>query len=306
MSSFAQALLLVRPQHFAYNPENSDNTFGQALAPADLAQQVEQEWLRVVSGLVSLGLTLHLLDDLSSSPDAVFPNNWFSTHADGSLVLYPMKAPSRRREVRSDLVAQLQSWGYRLERVLDWQAEAERGRFLEGTGCLVLNAATRRAYVARSERSHLGLLAAWGHALNYQIQAFEPIALPGADGTPHPIYHTNVLMAVGQGFVLWCPEAMPHPQERQALMRCFAEDSLEPLALSLAQVQAFAGNMLQVRTPDGPCLLMSQRAADSLTSTQIQALERHTALKAFAIPWIETVGGGSLRCLLAEILLPAA
>lgn len=300
---FASALLMVRPQLFGYNPENADNTF--ALPGEDSVHQAAlAEFDTVADGLKALGLQVCILRDSSGSPDAIFPNNWFSTHPDGRLVYYPMKAPSRRREVRLDLPERLRQWGFAVKQVLDWSGLAEAGLFLEGTGSLVLDHAQRVAYAALSERTDASLLLRWAEILGYTAFGFEPCRLPGPDGQLHPVYHTNVLMAQGQGFGVWAPEGFAQADVAQQLRQKWADSDQFSVELGLSQVQSFAGNLLQVQTPSGPCLLMSQTAKEALLPSQIAQLERFTTLKAFAIPTIERVGGGSLRCMLAELFLP--
>ncbi|PKL76467.1 MAG: amidinotransferase [Candidatus Melainabacteria bacterium HGW-Melainabacteria-1] len=300
--SFATSLLMVRPAGFGYNAENADNTFSQTdqRDPQTLQNLALDEFEALINGLDALGLDLLILEDLSDSPDAVFPNNWFSHHPDGSLVLYPLKSPLRRGELRPELPELLEMAGYPVTRVLDFSALAEQGHFLEGTGSLVLDHGRQRAYVALSERSDPAVLKRWAQETGYTPFSFTPINLPGTDGQSHPVYHSNVLLALGAGFALWCPQALPDLAEREQLAQALSQDR-ELIALSLPQVQAFAGNMLQVQTPQGPCLLMSQCARLALLPDQLDRIEHYTALADFAIPTIEAIGGGSLRCMLAEL-----
>ena len=160
------------------------------------------------------------------------------------------------------------------------------------------------AYAALSERSDASLVTRWAEILGYTAFCFEPCRLPGPDGQLHAVYHTNVLIAQGQGFLVWAPEGFAQADVAQQLREKLADSDQLSLELSLSQVQAFAGNLLQVHPPKGPCLLMSQTAKEALLPSQIAQLERFTTLKAFAIPTIERVGGGSLRCMLAELFLP--
>jgi hypothetical protein len=306
MAPFTSTLLMVRPASFGHNSENSDNTFARADLHGNISALAQAEFESLLTQLEALGLQIVVLDDASGSPDAVFPNNWFSTHSDGSLILYPMKAPSRRREVRQDLAAQLQNQGFVVNQVLDWSAQAEAGLFLEGTGSLVLDNQYRRVYAALSERTDLGLVERWSRERGFQALCFEPCQWPGADGEMHAVYHTNVLMAVGQGFLIWSPQAMPSLQAQEQVRKQLNAHDLISIELNLQQVQAFAGNMLQVQTAHGPCLLMSQTAHEALYPEQLKRLSALTALKSFAIPIIEQVGGGSVRCMLAEIFLPRA
>lgn len=297
--STATGLLLVRPRHFGYNPENADNTFAQPRAGA-AAGRALAEFEALVARLRSLGLSLLVLEDDSASPDAIFPNNWFSLLPDGRLMLYPMKAPSRRSEVRPGFATELRTAGYPVSDIIDWSPLAAEGLYLEGTGSLVLDHGRRLAYAAVSERTDSILLARWAELTGYRVLSFAPRALPGPKGTSHPIYHTNVLLALGAGFALFCPQALADPAEAASVLAELASDR-EVIPLSLDQLLAFAGNMLQVRTPSGPCLLMSSAARAALSPSQLGALVRHTRLASLPVPTIEAVGGGSVRCMLGEI-----
>lgn len=292
----ASTLLMLRPRHFGYNPENADNTFAR---PArEVASAALAEFDAVVARLRTAGVRLLVLADASSSPDAVFPNNWFSLLPDGRLLLYPMKAPSRRTELRPQLALELQAHGSRVEAVLDLSSAAEQGRFLEGTGSLVLDHDRRLAFAALSERTDAGLLARWAELTGYRVEAAAARSLIGADGRRHPVYHSNVLLALGEGFALFCPEALAEPEAAEHWQRRLAPREL--IRLTMAQLRAFAGNMLQVQSAAGPLLLMSETARAALTSAQLERLSAHTRWLSCELPTIEAVGGGSLRCMLAE------
>lgn len=297
-------LIMIRPAQFGFNAENTDNGFAQNPNHSVHATAL-QEFDAVCLQLKRLGLDLLVLADQSQSPDAVFPNNWCSLHAEGKLFLYPMKSPLRRSEVRPDFAQELKAQGFRIESSHDWSPCAEQGEFLEGTGSLVLDPLHRVAYLGLSERSHLGLAERFCSEMNYTLLAFHSL-LPStsAKGSAQPAYHTNVLMGIGLGFVLWCPDAIPSLKDRARLLAQFGSDGLTPMALSLEQIQAFAGNMLQVQTPTGPCLLMSQSAHQSLATATIQQLKTFTQIAVFSIPTLEKVGGGSIRCMLLENPLP--
>lgn len=298
MIQLASALLMVRPARFGYNSQITDNSFSRADRPYDPAAAVA-EFEGVVTALTGLGLKLLVLDDRSASPDAVFPNNWFSLQPDGTLFLYPMTAPSRRTEVRPDIPERLKAFGCKVGQVIDWSGKADQNLFLEGTGSLVLDHVHKVAYAALSERTDPALVRQWCALTGYTPVCFEPVALPGPDGKAHRIYHTNVLMAIGEGFAVLCPEAISSGGE--AVLERLRSDDLEIIELSLAQLMAFAGNMLQVMSAQGPCLLMSESARLSLSADQLARLRRHTRLAAMPIPTLEAIGGGSLRCMLAEI-----
>jgi len=302
----ASSLLMLRPAHFGYNWENTDNTFGQPEPDGMCAQQQAlAEFDEVVNHLEALGLSVYLLADHSASPDAIFPNNWLSLHSDGSVILYPMKAPSRRSEVRWDISQELVAWGFEVTRLVNWTHWAEQGQYLEGTGSLVLDPSCQRVYAALSERTDPGRVQAFADLMGLEAFCFQPLQLPDAQGQKHAIYHTNVLLMMGVGFAVWCSEAVPDAREAQLLKSYLQAGGTRQLVdLSLSQVRAFAGNMLQVHGPQGPLLLMSDSARQALTAAQTDLLKQHTGLVVFSIPTIERIGGGSLRCMLAEIGLP--
>lgn len=294
-------LILLRPAAFGFNPENRDNHFAQQLA-GDFQERALKEFERVLLQLRELGLDVLVLDDQSHSPDAVFLNNWCSLHADGQMVLYPMKSPLRRGELQRDLPQQLARAGFDVKGLVDWSDWVEQGQFLEGTGSLVLDPLHHKVYAALSERTDIAGVQHFARHFDYEAICFQTL-LP-AQNEALPAYHTNVVLAMGLGFVFWCPGALPLAAERDCLKRHFEMDDLERIELTLAQIAAFAGNVLQVQTPSGPCLLMSETACQSLEPEQIQQIEAYTAIQALAIPTIEQIGGGSLRCMLLENALP--
>ncbi len=295
------SLIMLRPQAFGFNPENNDNSFAQDIE-GDFQAMALQEFERVLFQLQRLGLEVLVLDDCSLSPDALFLNNWCSLHANGEVIYYPMKSPLRRQELQRDLPQRLAQARFDVRQVLDWSDWAERGKYLEGTGSMVLDPINHKVYAAISERTDLQAVKQFASHFNYEAVCFHSL-LPG-EPEAMPAYHTNVLMAIGQGFVLWCPEALPLEADRQRLKEHFQADQMQAIALSLEQIAAFAGNMLQVRTPSGVCLLMSHLAYQSLRPEQVQEIKELTTIQAFSIPTIEQVGGGSLRCMLLENALP--
>lgn len=297
-SHFASAVILVRPAAFGWNPETAaTNAFQRPLA-AGLARAALHEFDRAAARLQATGVDVLLWEDTPApvKPDAVFPNNWLSTHADGTVVLYPMVAPSRRAEVRRDLVDGLRR-DFVVREVIDLCAEAGRGRFLEGTGSLVIDAAAGRAFAAASPRTDLELARAWGGRMGLEIVGFTARDRAGA-----AIYHTNVILSLGSGFSA-CGLALIDPADRPRV-RAPLEARGELLDLDDAQVLAFAGNMLELAGRGGPALALSTTALAALSPAERRLLERHTALVPLEIPTIEAGGGGSARCLIAENFLP--
>lgn len=303
----ATAVLLVRPAAFAANPQTAgSNAFqlesaGAGPAATQAAALVEFEGL--VGTLREAGVETVVIDDAASpvTPDAIFPNNWLSLHADGAAVLYPMMAPNRRGERRRDVLELLsRDYGFRIERVIDLSEWEQRGQYLEGTGSMVLDRVNRVAYACLSPRTDLEVLAEAAQLLDYEAVAFTAV-----DGGGVPVYHTNVLMCVGADFAVLCEEAIPDAGQREAVRRRLSETGHELVPISLDQMSAFAGNMLELASTSGERLLaLSARAFESLDEPQRAALGAHCRLLVVPIPTIEATAGGSIRCMLAEIHLP--
>jgi len=303
----ADAVLMIRPVRFQTNPLTAGSNRFQAeepVAPADAAQQralTEFEGLR--AALEDAGVTVHAFDDTPEphTPDSVFPNNWVSFHADATAVVYPMEAANRRPERRRDVIEALdRECGYRVDRVIDLSRHEVTGHFLEGTGSLVLDRACHRAYACLSSRTHPGPLEDFAGRLRYDVLRFEALDAAGA-----PIYHTNVMMWVGEGMTAFCPESIPRRDQREALLDALAEGGRTVLELSLAQVLAFAGNMLELRNREGErVLVMSEQARRSLDPGQLDAIEGYARIVSAPLDHIETSAGGSARCMLAAIHLP--
>lgn len=299
----ADAVLMIRPASFGANPETAaSNRFQQGGPSADAHQVARREFDGLAAALRAAGVTVHVADDtpVPAKPDACFPNNWVSFHADGSVVLYPMMAPSRRAERREEPIAQLRAAGYRIARTVDLSAWEARGEFLEGTGSLVLDRCHRIAYACRSPRTTPAALADFAGRLGYRIVAFDAV---GPDGLS--AYHTNVLMAIGEGFAVVCADAIPDPEERATVLAELARAGHELIAIGIAAMHGFAGNLLALRAASGgQVIALSEAAWASLEPAARAALERHGRIARAAIPVIERHGGGSVRCMIAEVFLP--
>ena len=299
----ADAVLMVRPARFGWNPETADsNRFQRSgIAPGDAAAALG-EFDGLAARLDEAGVEVVVASDSPEpvKPDACFPNNWVSFHGDGSVVLYPMMAPSRRAERRTEPVAEVERRGFRVTRTVDLGVLESRGEFLEGTGSLVLDRRRRIAYACRSPRTTAGALAEFSAALGYRIVAFEAL---GPDG--RPAYHTNVMMAIGEGFAVMCADAIPDPARRAAVLTELGRDGGEVIEIDAAEMNGFAGNLLALSARDGaPLIALSGTALAALAPGKRRRLERHGAIVAADIPTIERLGGGSVRCMLAEIFLP--
>jgi hypothetical protein len=297
----APAVLMVRPASFGFNPQTAEsNAFQHALQPREDEALVEFD--AVAAALRGAGIEVLIAADTAAppKPDAIFPNNWVSFHHDGTIALYPLLAPNRRAERREDILEfVLREGGFRASRSVDFTHHERDGKYLEGTGSLVLDREHRVAYACSSPRTHLDVLGDFSQRLDYEVLSFDAL-----DGSKKPIYHTNVLMAVGSRFAVVCAEALPNPSHRDAVLAKLQVTGHEIIAITRAQMRKFAGNVLELAAPDGPLLVLSRTAFGSLNPSQLMRLEAHTTLLPVALPHIETIGGGGVRCMLAEIHLP--
>jgi hypothetical protein len=298
-------LLMIRPATFGPNAETApSNQFQHATShsAAELSARALREFDGVTAALERVGVQVIAIPELPdwSTPDAVFPNNWVSTHNDGTAVLYPMAAINRRRERRPDLLRQIAAeGGFGLRRVIDLSWLEETGSFLEGTGSLVLDRVHGIAFAARSVRTHQSALAEFARLTGYRLVAFDASLGTG------PVYHTNVLMSLGRHFAILCSEAISDPAARRAVVAELAATKRSLIEVSSHQVRQFAANCLEVDSAGGPVLVLSETALQGLQTMQRRALERHAALLPVDVATIERVGGGGVRCMLAEIHLPS-
>ncbi len=298
---------MIRPVRFTGNSQTAESNKFQALVPAMGSEQVQvaaaEEFDALAAALREAGVGVHVFEDTLQphTPDSIFPNNWVSFHADGSAVLYPMLAENRRQERREDLLEALSSrHGFRISRVLDLTRHEAQGRFLEGTGSLVLDRMHRIAYACVSPRTDLDVLGDFAQQLDYEVVAFEAY-----DADAAPIYHTNVMMSVGSSVAAICSASI-REEERAAVLDTLRTTGHSIVDLSIEQMAEFAGNILALRTrQEGGIVAMSSRAFESLSDSQRATLEEHQGpIVAVPIPTIEMLGGGSVRCMLAEIHLP--
>lgn len=306
-SQTATNVLMIRPMCFGGNPQTLESNRFQSedttLLPGLIQARAIEEFDALVCVLRDAGVTLHVFDDTLEphTPDAVFPNNWVSFHADGSVVLYPIMAENRRLERRTDLLEALSvREHFRISRVIDLTAHEGAGKFLEGTGSLVLDRIHRIAYACVSPRTNIDVLGDFAQQLDYDVIAFEA---SDADGVA--IYHTNVLMSVGTRFAAVCADCI-REDERAAVLDALRSTGHTIVDLSTAQMANFAGNMLELGTSAGESIVaMSNRARDALSPLQRDLIREHAGpIVSAPIPTIETLGGGSVRCMLAEIHLP--
>lgn len=302
-SQSSDAVLMVRPAAFGFNPETAaTNVFAAAVA-TECAAAALAEFDGTVKRLSSAGVNVLVLDDSPdpAKPDAAFPNNWVSFHADGMLALYPMAAPTRRLERRVEpLVKLLEARGFAMRRLIDLSAHEKSDRFLEGTGSLVLDRPGRRGYAALGPRTDRQALAEFGSRLGYSTFTFD-----AADATGRPVYHTNVMMSLGTRFAMLCLDVVG-PGQRQALADDIEAGGRTIIEVDYEQLRCFACNIIELRTPTGkPLVALSAASKACLRADQLGTLERLGGqLVDIAIPTIEAVSGGSLRCMIADVHLP--
>jgi hypothetical protein len=305
-SQLASAVLMIRPARFESNPLTAEsNRFqvSQEASPEQQQRSAVAEFEALGRVLEENGVTVIRIDDTAEphTPDSIFPNNWVSFHADGTVVLYPMEAANRRTERRQDIIDSLsRDHGFQVSEIIDFSSHENEGHYLEGTGSMVLDRVNRVAYACLSSRTHLDVLGEFAQRMDYDITAFDAVDKDGA-----AIYHTNVLMNVGESLAVICADTITRPDQREAVLQRLAETGHEIVMLTHEQLEAFAGNMLELRTATGERLIaMSTRARESLTTGQIDTIEKYGTIVNADIHTIEDSAGGSVRCMLAEIHLP--
>ena len=297
---------MIRPARFESNPLTAASNRFQGKSTASPAEQQDaalREFDGLAAALSAAGIDVVVVEDTPEphTPDSIFPNNWISMHADGRVVLYPMEAENRRTERRSDIIEHLHDTiCLQVTEVVDLTAHEGAGHYLEGTGSMVLDRANRVAYACLSSRTHLDALGDFAQRMGYEVVAFDAV---DSDGVP--IYHTNVLMNVGEKLAVICDKAIPREDQREAVLARLRDTGHEVISLSYKQLNAFAGNMLELRNADGERVtVMSQQAYDSLSPAQRERFAANGRIVSAPIDNIEQSAGGSVRCMLAEVHLP--
>ena len=297
-------ILMVRPYQFYFNQQTAANNFFQSNINIENANELAiAEFDTMVEKLRAHQIKVNVVQDTKdpSTPDSIFPNNWVSTHTNGTLCLYPMFAENRRAERKATVIDFLES-NYKIQNILDLTDLEKEGTFLEGTGSMVLDHQNKIAYGCLSERLDKEAFTNWCHEMQ-----FKPIAFKAVDDKAQPIYHTNVMMCMGNQFVVICLESIPNDEEKQMVLESFLQTNKELITISQDQLNHFAGNMLQVfDINEKPHLIMSKQAYKSLKTEQVKSLEKYNPLLPISIPTIEALGGGSTRCMMAEIYLDPA
>lgn len=298
MKYLARKVLMVEPRDFHSNPETlRDNSFQQDSSDSsNLNTKASQEFYALKKLLETNGISVQSYSqtDEHSTPDAIFPNNWFSTHPDGTFVLYPMKAFNRRLEKRVELIKELQK-NYPAQK--DFSEYESHDHFLEGTGSLVLDHENHIAYAALSQRTHPEVLKEWSKQMNYQLITYHAL-----DNAGQIVYHTNVVMTVGEGFAIVCTDSIRETEERSTVRQSLEKSRHEVIEISPVQMHNFCGNCLELENHSGKkILVMSTRAFEAFDNDQKARIEKYATIVHCDLSTIETHGGGGARCMIAEL-----
>ena len=299
----ASTILMIRPAAFGFNEETAYNNFFQSkpsISKDKLQLKALQEFENMVKTLESHDINVIVIDDTKEpvKPDAIFPNNWLGTSPEGIISVFPMYAPNRRPEKRKDILKTVKEQ-FIVKNVNDWSEFEVEERFLEGTGSMVIDHDNKMIYASISERTNITILEIFASA-----NGFQAIVFIATDKNGKPVYHTNIVMNIGEGFSILCEEAIEEEWELIAVRQLLESTGHIIIAITHEQMHAFAGNMLQLKNnSEEKFLVMSQTAFDSLRKEQLRMLEAYAELLPIAIPTIEEVEGGSVRCMMAEIFL---
>lgn len=309
MKQTTNTILMIEPVAFYFNAETAKNNYFQQKPSEDQAEiqtKALEEFNAMVSMLRENGIEVITVKDTLNphTPDSIFPNNWITTHADASVGLYPMYAENRRTERREDILDLLEDKGFKISDVIDYSSAEEENLFLEGTGSLILDRENRLAYVALSPRADEDLVIEFCEDFEYTPIIFT--AFQNVNSERLPIYHTNVMMCVADKYVVICLDSIDDKKEKKFVSETILASNKEIIAISEEQMHQFAGNMLQVNDGKENKLVMSQAAYDSLNPEQIEQIKKFDNILIPNIPTIEKLGGGSVRCMMAEIFLPKA
>ena len=301
-------VLMVRPVRFRMNEQTVVNNYFQEemdLKNEEINRQAQQEFDVLVEKLRTVGVKVIVVDDIyeQNTPDSVFPNNWITFHQNGDVAIYPMFAENRRRERREDILDKVEAEGFDIENVYDYTDAEKENIFLEGTGAMILDRVNRKAYCALSPRADEELFIEFCEDFEYTPVIFK--AYQQVNNEQLPIYHTNVMMALGVDFAVVCLDTITDKSERKNLLHHLKEDKKEVINITPEQMCQYAGNMLQVQGKNSTYLVMSDAAYNALTPQQIQTIEKHTQILHSNLETIETCGGGSARCMMAEVFNPS-
>ncbi len=310
MQQITNTILMIRPVNFRMNEQTAVNNYFQedlGIKNAEVNAKAQEEFDAFVDKLRAVGIDVIVEsdDELLDTPDSIFPNNWVSFHSNGDVVKYPMFAENRRRERRDEVFTRLEEEGFKIENIIDYSSAEHEGIFLEGTGSIALDRVNRKAYCALSPRADEDLFIEFCEDFEYSPVIFT--ANQTVDGKRLAIYHTNVMMCIAENFAVICLDSIDDKKERKSVVKHLKQDGKEIISISEAQMHQFAGNMLQLRGDGNKrYLVMSEAAHKSLIPNQIKSIEKHCAIISSSLETIQTCGGGSARCMMAEVFLPKA
>lgn len=309
MNQTTQSIVMIRPVAFRMNEQTAVNNYYQKildnLLPSTVNAKAQVEFDGFVEKLQKVGVEVIVLEDTLTpdTPDSIFPNNWISFHENADVTLYPMFAENRRLERREDLLELLEEKGYQIENIVDYTEAEQDGYFLEGTGSIVLDRANGKAYCALSPRADEELFIEFCEDFDMHPVIFE--AFQTVEGERKLIYHTNVMMCIGETFAVICSECIDDKKERKMVLDTLKQDGKEVILITEKQVNSFAGNMLEVKGANNQnYVVMSESAYHILTPKQIEQIEKHAPIIYSNLDTIEACGGGSARCMMAENFLP--
>jgi hypothetical protein len=309
MKQTTNSILMIRPVAFRMNEQTAVNNYYQkvldGLSPETVNAKAQAEFDAFVTKLRAVGVDVTVVEDTldPDTPDSIFPNNWISFHNNGDVALYPMFAENRRPERREDILDVLEDKGFTINEIMDYTSAEEDGYYLEGTGSLLLDRENDKAYCALSPRADEELMIEFCEDFEFTPVIFE--AFQTVNGERKLIYHTNVMMCLGETYAVICADCIDDKKERKMVLDSLKGDEKEVVLITEDQVNNFAGNMLEVKgANDRRYLVMSDSAYKSLTKKQIAQLEEHVTILHSSLDTIEACGGGSARCMMAEIFLP--
>ena len=310
MSQITNTVLMIRPVQFRLNEQTSVNNYYQKDPENTLPEAVNKMAVKEFDGMVKklkkAGIQVIVVKDTKEfdTPDSIFPNNWISFHANGTIGLYPMFAKNRRLERKESVLEAVEAQGFVVKNVIDYTAAEADNLFLEGTGSILLDRVNNKAYCAISDRADEELFIEFCEDFEYTPVVFS--AYQTVNGKREKIYHTNVMMCIGDRFAVVCLASIDDKKERKSLIKHLQDDGKKVIEISEEQVNSFAGNMLQLKgSEDSSYLVMSESALNSLRPAQVQLIESYTTIVSSPLDTIESCGGGSARCMMAEVFLPA-
>lgn len=307
-AQISNTILMIRPVNFRMNEQTAVNNYFQEdlhLKNVEINRKAQEEFDAFVNVLRESGVNVIVVDDTKErdTPDSIFPNNWVSFHENGTICVYPMFAKNRRKERREDIFEVLEKEGFSINNIMDYTSAEEEGVFLEGTGSILIDRANQKAYCALSERAHEELFIEFCEDFDCFPVIFT--AYQSVEGERLPIYHTNVMMAMAETFVVICLKSIDDKKERKSVVEHIKVDGREIIEITEEQLYHFAGNMLQVIGANNQrFMVMSTQAYKSLREDQIKAIEKHCGIIHSTLDTIESCGGGSARCMMAEVFLP--